>query len=62
MAIQNRYMPDLEWSKFVGESVVAELLVAKLIAPDQAKWATEIVIQDIHIKLISGLRPEPPKD
>ncbi len=60
MAIKNRYLPDLEWCRLVAESVVDELLVANLIPEEQAKWATEIVAQDIHIKLISGLRPEEP--
>jgi hypothetical protein len=58
MTIKKRYLPDLEWSKFVAASVVDELLVAKLLPEDQANWAREIVAQDIHIQLISGLRPE----
>jgi hypothetical protein len=45
-------------SKLVAEPVVDELLVAKLTPESQASWAREIVAQDIHIKLVSGLQPE----
>jgi hypothetical protein len=45
------------WSNRVADSIVDELLVAKLITGNQAKWARKIVAQDIFIKLVSGLRP-----
>jgi hypothetical protein len=56
--VTKRYIADLEWSNRVAESVVIELLVAKLIPEAQAGWAREIVAQDIHILLVSGLRPK----
>ena len=53
----DRTKADDRWCNFVAESVVDELLVAKLIPADQADWAQRIVSQDIFIKLISGVRP-----
>ena len=40
---------DDKWCNFVAESVVDELLVAKLIPPEQADWARRIVSQDVFI-------------
>ena len=54
---EERNAADIRWSEKVGASIVDELLVAKLIREDQAEWAREIVAQDIHIKLVSGIRP-----
>jgi hypothetical protein len=48
---------DIRWSEFVAASIVDGLLVAKLIHEGQAEWARQIVAQDIHIKLVSGMRP-----
>jgi hypothetical protein len=45
------------WSNRVADSIVDELLVAKLITGDQAAWAQKIIAQDIFIKLVSGFRP-----
>jgi hypothetical protein len=50
-------MPDLEWCEMAATSVVEELLVAELISEIHAGWARDIVAQDIHIKLLMGLRP-----
>ncbi|WP_213738537.1 hypothetical protein [Bradyrhizobium sp. dw_411] len=58
MKTKRHYRPDLEWSKWVAESVVDELSVAKLIPEDQVNWARDIVAQDIHIKLLAGWRPQ----
>jgi hypothetical protein len=58
MSVQPKYYPDLEWCRIIAESVVEELLVAKLIREDQAEWTRLIVGQDIHIKLLMGLRPQ----
>jgi hypothetical protein len=52
-----RYLPDLEWCKHAAGSAVDELMVAKLISEEEADWAREIVAQDIHIQLVSGIRP-----
>ena len=57
MIDEKRNAEDLRWSDMAAASIVDELLVAKLITEDQAEWAREIVAQDIHIKLVSGLRP-----
>ena len=57
MTDEERDAADLKWSEIVAASAVDELLVAKLIASDQAQWAREIIAQDIHVKLVSGLRP-----
>jgi hypothetical protein len=48
---------DLRWCDIVAASIVDELLVAKLLAGDQAEWACKIAAQDIHIKLLMGMRP-----
>lgn len=48
---------DLRWCDFVAASIVDELLVARLFAEDQAEWARKIVAQDVHIKLLMGIRP-----
>jgi hypothetical protein len=57
MIDEERNRADIRWAEKVGASIVDELLVAKLIAEDQAEWARQIVTQDIHIKLVSGFRP-----
>ena len=57
MIDEKRNAEDIRWSEQVAASVVDELLVAKLIAEDQAKWARQIVAQDIHVQLVSGFRP-----
>lgn len=57
MIDEQRNAEDIRWSEQVAASVVDELLVAKLIMEDQAKWARQIVAQDIHIQLVSGFRP-----
>lgn len=56
--VLKRYLPDLEWSRHAAASAVDELLIAKLLPIDKADWAREIVAQDIHIQLVSGLRPK----
>jgi hypothetical protein len=53
-----RYLPDLEWSEHAAASVVDEILVAKLISVEKADWAREIIAQDIHIQLVSEIRPK----
>ena len=58
MTFTPTFLPDLEWSRVVAQSVVDELLIANLIPQNQMNWAIEIVTQDIHIKLVSGLRPK----
>jgi hypothetical protein len=50
-------LPDLEWSRLVANAVVNELLAANVIAVDQADSTTEIVSQQIHLNLMSGIRP-----
>jgi hypothetical protein len=57
MTDEERNEADLRWCDHVSASVVDELLIAKLITADQATWVREIVAQDIHIQLVSGLRP-----
>ncbi|KRR10446.1 hypothetical protein CQ12_10290 [Bradyrhizobium jicamae] len=58
MMDEKRNEADIKWSEEVGASIVEELLVANLIREDQAEWARQIVAQDIHIKLVSGFRPQ----
>lgn len=57
MIDEKRNAEDFRWSEQIAASIVDELLVAKLIAEDQAEWARQIVGQDIHIQLVSGFRP-----
>ncbi|MBB4369488.1 hypothetical protein GGD63_002278 [Bradyrhizobium sp. cir1] len=57
MIDEKRNAEDIRWSEQIAASIVDELLVAKLIAEDQAEWARQIVAHDIHIQLISGFRP-----
>jgi hypothetical protein len=57
MSFEHTFLPDLEWSRIVADAVVNDLLVANVISLDQADSTTEIVTQQIHLKLVSGLRP-----
>jgi hypothetical protein len=57
MTREERDMADDVWSIRVAESIVDELLGAKVITEDQAEWTRKIVAQDIWIRLISGFRP-----
>ena len=57
MTPEERNKADLRWSERAAASVVDELLVAKLITGEQVDWAREIVGQDLHIQLVSGIRP-----
>ncbi|WP_156927925.1 hypothetical protein [Bradyrhizobium sp. Tv2a-2] len=52
-----RLKPDLEWSDLVAGHAAEELIAGRLIAPERADFAQRIIAQQIHIFLISGLRP-----
>lgn len=47
----------LSWSDKAAALSVDELLVAKLIHADQADFARQIVAQQLHILLVSGVLP-----
>ena len=47
----------LSWSEEAAALSVDELLVAKLIHADQVDFARQIVAQQLHILLISGVLP-----
>ncbi len=57
MTDEERNAADLRWCDFAAASAVDELLVANLLSPELARWAREIVAQDLHIQLVSGRRP-----
>jgi len=42
MIDEKRNAEDFRWSEQIAASIVDELLVAKLIAEDQAEWARQI--------------------
>ena len=46
-----------EWCERAAASAVDELLVAKLVSPEGAEWARQIVAQDLFIQLVSGHQP-----
>jgi hypothetical protein len=52
-----RTKADDRWCNCIAESIVDELLVAKLIPAEQADWARRIVSQEMFINLVSGVRP-----
>ncbi len=54
---QKRDKADDEWSQFCGRLAVEELLIAKIIAPETAEWAREIIAQQIFVLLVSDVRP-----
>ncbi|HXY00323.1 MAG TPA: hypothetical protein VEI54_05335 [Candidatus Limnocylindrales bacterium] len=47
----------LAWSDQAAALSVDELLIAKLIQPDQADFARRIVAQQLHVLLVSGSIP-----
>ena len=49
---------DLDWSALVAESIVDELIIGKVMKASDRQFAEQIIAQDIHIKLVSGLRPD----
>ena len=52
-----RNVGDLLWCEKIGTLVADELAIANLLTADQLDWAAEIVAQQIHVCLVSGLRP-----
>jgi hypothetical protein len=55
-------MNDEKWSDQAAASAVDELLMAKLIAAENAERATNIIAQQLFILLFSNVRPEPDKN
>jgi len=49
--------PDEEWCTLAAELSVEELLAGRVIAPDQRKFAQEIIAQQLYILLASNCRP-----
>jgi hypothetical protein len=58
MSKDGRSKKDLAWSDFAAALCVDELLVAKLIQPEQADFARRIVAQQLYVMLVSDKRPE----
>jgi hypothetical protein len=52
-----RPKPDLEWSDLVAGFAAEELIAGQLITRQQADFAQRIIAQQIHIFLVSGVRP-----
>jgi hypothetical protein len=47
----------LTWCERAASSSVDELLIGKVIQPDQAEFARKIIAQDLHLMLLGGLIP-----
>lgn len=55
--IQRNNEAWIAWSQRAAESSVNELLLGKVIRPDQADFARKIIAQDLHVMLLGGAIP-----
>lgn len=57
LRIQRNNEAWLAWSERAAASAVDELLLGKVIRPDQADFARKIIAQDLHLALLGGSIP-----
>ena len=49
---------DLAWSRMVAELAADGLVTAKILAKDDLQKATEIIAEEIYVRLLAGDRPD----
>jgi hypothetical protein len=49
---------DLAWSRMVAELAADGLVTAKILAKDDLQKATEIIAEEVFIRLVAGDRPD----
>ena len=49
---------DLDWSNLVAGFIVEELIAGKVVKEADRQFAEKIAAQQIHVFLVSGVRPE----
>jgi hypothetical protein len=52
-------MSDENWSELAAAYAVDELIAGKVVAPEQAEFARQIVAQQLSVMLVSNCRPVP---
>jgi hypothetical protein len=49
---------DLDWSAVVAGLIVEELIAGKVMGEHDRQFAEKITSQQIHVMLVSGMRPD----
>jgi hypothetical protein len=49
---------DVAWSRMVAELAADGLVTAKILAKDDLQKATEIIAEEIYVRLVAGDRPD----
>jgi hypothetical protein len=49
---------DLAWSRIVAELAADGLVTAKILAKDDLQKATEIIAEEVFVRLVAGDRPD----
>ena len=49
---------DVAWSRAVAELAADGLVTAKILAKDDLQKATEIIAEEIYVRLVAGDRPD----
>ena len=49
---------DVAWSRMVAELAADGLVTAKILAKDDLQKATEIIAEEISVRLVAGDRPD----
>jgi hypothetical protein len=49
---------DLAWSRMVAELAADGLVTAKILAKDELQKATEIIAEEVFVRLVAGDRPD----
>jgi hypothetical protein len=49
---------DLAWSRMVAELAADGLVTAKILAKDDLQKATEIIAEEVFVRLVAGDRPD----
>jgi hypothetical protein len=49
---------DLAWTRAVAELAADALVTARILAKDDLQKATEIIAEEIYVRLVAGDRPD----
>jgi len=49
---------DVAWSRAVAELAADSLVTAMILAKDDLQKATEIIAEEIYVRLVAGDRPD----
>jgi hypothetical protein len=49
---------DVAWSRMVAELAADGLVTAKILAKDDLQKATEIIAEEVCVRLVAGDRPD----